>query len=95
VVDVSGLLPEPSGCLSSSRPPVRASRVLASRAANSELLQRHLREAGFMLVRAQTGPVREATLQRLLEQTRKAASADLLDASAQRRELLQLAQAPP
>ena len=31
--------------------------------------QRRLREAGFMLVQAQTGPVREATLQRLLEQT--------------------------
>lgn len=31
--------------------------------------QRHLREAAFMLVQAQTGPVREATLQRLLEQT--------------------------
>jgi len=71
VVDVRGLLPEPSGCLSSSRPPVRASRVLASRAANSVQLQRYLREGGFMLVRAQTGPVREATLQRLLEQTRR------------------------
>ena len=31
--------------------------------------QRRLREAGFMLVQAQTGPVREATLQRLLERT--------------------------
>lgn len=32
--------------------------------------QRHLREAAFLLVQAQTGPVREATLQRLGEQTR-------------------------
>ena len=31
--------------------------------------QRRLREAAFMLVQAQTGPVREATLQRLLERT--------------------------
>ncbi len=30
--------------------------------------QRHLREAAFMLVQAQTGPVREATLRGLLEQ---------------------------
>ena len=31
--------------------------------------QRHLREAAFLLVQAQTGPVREATLERLREQT--------------------------
>lgn len=31
--------------------------------------QRHLREAAFLLVQAQTGPVREATLQRWAEQT--------------------------
>lgn len=31
--------------------------------------QRHLREAAFLLVQAQTGPVREATLQRLREQS--------------------------
>lgn len=37
--------------------------------ATSAPAQRHLREAAFLLVQAQTGPVREATLQRWAEQT--------------------------
>ena len=37
--------------------------------ATSAPAQRHLREAAFLLVQAQTGPVREATLKRWTEQT--------------------------